>query len=90
MPGGAHYDETDNFHAFDPGTQHEYSNVGSALIGFLVAEISGLDFNEYCKQNIFQPLGMDSTERAEESAEDPGPLHPQRGEDFTRRDVEDS
>ncbi len=60
-PNGEFYDESDNFHDFRPGSQHEYSNVGAALIGALVAEISGMDFDEYCKQNIFSPLGMTNT-----------------------------
>lgn len=61
VPGGQYYDAEDNFHDFEPGTQHEYSNVGSALIGVLVESISGLGFNEYCKANIFGPLGMGDT-----------------------------
>lgn len=61
VPGGDYYDEDENFHAFAPGTEHEYSNVGSALIGVLVEQISGMDFNSYCKQHIFTPLGMEKT-----------------------------
>ncbi|MFK7784321.1 MAG: serine hydrolase domain-containing protein [Crocinitomicaceae bacterium] len=59
--GGTFYDEYDNFHDFEPGTQFEYSNIGSAVIGVLVENISGLDFNTYCKDNIFTPLGMTNT-----------------------------
>lgn len=61
VPGGEFYDEIDNFHGFEPGTEVEYSNVGNALIGVLVEEISGMDFNAYCKANIFTPLGMTNT-----------------------------
>jgi CubicO group peptidase (beta-lactamase class C family) len=61
VPGGEYYDEEQNFHDFAPGDNHEYSNVGNALIGLLVEEISGENFNTYCKLNIFQPLGMDDT-----------------------------
>jgi len=61
MPNGEYYDRQDNFHRFRPGTQNEYSNIGAALIGLLVAEISEMDFDEYCKQNIFHPLGMTHT-----------------------------
>ncbi len=60
-PGGSFYSASENFHNFEPGAEHEYSNVGNALIGLLVEEISGLDFNSYCKQNIFMPLGMNNT-----------------------------
>lgn len=61
VPGGDFYDDYDNFYDFTPGTAHEYSNIGNALIAVLVEEISGMDFNNYCKQNIFAPLGMTNT-----------------------------
>ena len=59
--GGDFYNASENFHAFEPGTEYEYSNIGNALIGLLVQEISGVSFNAYCKQNIFNPLGMNTT-----------------------------
>ncbi len=61
VPNGAFYSANENFYDFEPGTDHEYSNTGNALIGLLVQEISGINFNEYCKQNIFSPLGMNHT-----------------------------
>ncbi len=61
VSNGEFYDENENFHNFEPGKGHEYSNIGNALIGLLVEQISGMDFNDYCKQNIFQPLGMTNT-----------------------------
>lgn len=61
VPGGSNYSETENFYDFEPGTEHEYSNEGSALIAVLVQEISGKGFNAFCKEEIFDPLGMDHT-----------------------------
>ncbi|MEY3444180.1 MAG: hypothetical protein RLZZ519_2461 [Bacteroidota bacterium] len=61
VPGGLYYDDKANFADFAPGEGYEYSNMGSALMGVLVEEISGMDFNSYCKQHIFQPLGMTHT-----------------------------
>ena len=61
VPGGQFYSASDNFYGFTPGTQHEYSNEGSALIAVLVEQIANQDFNAYCKQHIFQPLGMNNT-----------------------------
>lgn len=60
-PSGNLYNASENFYDFEPGSKHEYSNTGNALIGLLVQQISGIDFNEYCKQNIFTPLGMTNT-----------------------------
>ena len=61
VPGGIFYNASENFYDFEPGTQYEYSNEGNALIGLLVEQISGMDFNTYCKQNIFNPLNMNNT-----------------------------
>ena len=61
VPGGEYYDDLDNFHDFGPGEEHEYSNVGSALVGLLVEEVSGQDFSDYCQEHIFAPLGMEHT-----------------------------
>ena len=59
-PGGDFYDSDLNFIDNSPGTSFSYSNNGVALIGLLVEEISGQSFNEYCIDNIFEPLGMDN------------------------------
>ncbi len=58
-PGGDFYDSNLNFTDYAPGTGFSYSNNGVALIGLLVEEISGQSFNEYCIENIFNPIGMD-------------------------------
>lgn len=60
-PNGSFYNANQNFHSFSPGSTYKYSNTGNALIGLLVEEISGLNFNSYCKLNIFNPLGMSQT-----------------------------
>ncbi|MBI4428591.1 MAG: beta-lactamase family protein [Ignavibacteriales bacterium] len=44
-----------------PGLQYEYSNVGFALLGQIVQVVSGMDFQEYTRERIFKPLGMNST-----------------------------
>lgn len=61
VQGGSFYDASENFYDFEPGTAFKYSNTGNALIGLLVEKISGMSFNDYCKQNIFSPLGMTHT-----------------------------
>lgn len=55
------YNASENFYDFEPGNNSEYSNTGNALIALLVEEISNTKFNEYCKSNIFIPLGMNHT-----------------------------
>lgn len=44
-----------------PGKSFEYSNLGFGVIGTLVERISKMRFDEYCKKNIFMPLGMKSS-----------------------------
>jgi len=67
VPGGKYYSAEGNFHTWKPGTleipkgPRAYTNVGFGLLGYLVEVISGQDFSEYCKKNIFSPLGMEHT-----------------------------
>ena len=44
-----------------PGANFNYSNIGAALVGLLVEEISELPFNVYCNENIFEPLQMNNS-----------------------------
>jgi CubicO group peptidase (beta-lactamase class C family) len=60
-PGGAYYDQSKNFEPGAPGTISDYSNMGIVLAGYLVEVISGMPFDQYCKENIFMPLGMQKT-----------------------------
>lgn len=41
-----------------PGIAYEYSNLGFALLGKIVTNVSGMRYQDYIKKNIWQPLGM--------------------------------
>ena len=43
---------------FAPGTVPAYSNYGASLAGYIVQRVSGLPFEQYVEQKIFEPLGM--------------------------------
>ena len=43
---------------FKAGTMPAYSNYATSLAGYIVERVSGLGFDDYLDQNIFQPLGM--------------------------------
>ena len=58
--GGEFYNDNLNFTNSMPGTNYNYTNNGAALIGLLVEEISNQSFNDYCNQNIFEPLSMNN------------------------------
>ena len=60
-PQGTLYNPNLNFNNSSPGTTFEYSNNAVALIGLLVEQLSGDSFNNYCRQNIFEPLEMNDT-----------------------------
>jgi CubicO group peptidase (beta-lactamase class C family) len=60
VPGGPRYNVM-NFNPYAPGTAGEYSNIAYALLGFLVEQISGQSFEQYCQVNIFAPLAMSET-----------------------------
>ncbi len=40
------------------GTDIQYSNLGYALLGLVIEEISGISYKKYIETEIFQPLGM--------------------------------
>jgi CubicO group peptidase (beta-lactamase class C family) len=41
-----------------PGEVSAYSNYGAGLAGYIVERVSGLAFEEYVEQHIYEPLGM--------------------------------
>lgn len=41
-----------------PGTAFEYSNLGYALLGRIITNVSGRPYDEYIRQEIMRPLGM--------------------------------
>ncbi|MCD4770558.1 MAG: beta-lactamase family protein [Bacteroidales bacterium] len=43
---------------FTPGKGRSYSNLGYAILGLVIEEVSGLSFEEYCKKELFEPIGI--------------------------------
>ena len=52
------YDENLNFTTPD---KFSYTNAGTALAGYLVETSTGIPFDTYLEENIFQPLAMENT-----------------------------
>lgn len=44
----------------EPGTIGQYANLGVALEGLIVEDVSGLPLATYIERNLFNPLGMDT------------------------------
>lgn len=49
---------------FAPATRYKYSNLGMALLGALVEEVSGEPIATYVEKNVLAPLGMTSSSLA--------------------------
>ena len=50
---------------YRPGTMPAYSNYGNSLAGYIVERVSGMPFEDYVDENIFDRLGMTSSSFAQ-------------------------
>ena len=46
---------------FQPGTQWAYSNAGIDVVGYIVQVVSGMGFDGFLQQRLFDPVGMKET-----------------------------
>jgi len=44
-----------------PGTTFEYSNMGFALLGKIITNVSGVPYQKYITDNIMKPVGMNDS-----------------------------
>ena len=44
--------------AFKPGEKAVYTNVGMSILGIIIEQVSGMDYEAYLKKNLFEPLGI--------------------------------
>lgn len=58
VPGGNLY----NMSHYDSNPNHKsvfkYSNTGIALLGYIVEQISGMSYENFCQKHIFKPMNM--------------------------------
>lgn len=45
----------------EPGVAYEYSNMGFAMLGYIIKQVSGQSYQSYIIENIWKPLGMNNT-----------------------------
>ena len=58
--GGSNYSKK-NFLDKDPGSKHEYSNIGAGLAAYILESVMKKPFNLITRDLIFKPLGMKNT-----------------------------
>jgi CubicO group peptidase (beta-lactamase class C family) len=44
--------------AFEPGSEMGYSNTGYAVLGVIIERVSGMDYYDYIRENVFGRAGM--------------------------------
>jgi CubicO group peptidase (beta-lactamase class C family) len=43
---------------FTPGTGRSYSNLGYAILGLVIEKVTGMPYEDFCKKEILEPLGI--------------------------------
>jgi len=46
---------------FKPGSACKYSNIGYRLLGMIIEQVTGEQFESYLEKEVFKPLGMDNS-----------------------------
>jgi len=59
-PNGSFYNAS-QFTNTIPGEYFNYANINYVILGTIVEKIADLRFDIFCRQNIFQPLGLDAS-----------------------------
>ncbi len=60
MPDSAYYTE-DMFSEYAPGAYFSYTNCTWGLVASIVESVSNQRFDKYCKEHLFEPMGMNSS-----------------------------
>ncbi len=60
-PAGSNYSASSNWYSQAPGANYRYSNIGMSLAGHLVEASSGIAFDDWSDDRVFEPLQMDNT-----------------------------
>ncbi len=48
---------------FEPGSQTLYSNTNYLILGMIIERITGMRYDAFLRQRVFDPLGMEQTQR---------------------------
>ena len=74
---------------FEPDSKYAYSNAGINTAGRIIEVVSGMPYEQFMEQRLFQPLGMKDTTFWPSPRAGPAPrevLQTERGQDRSGRD----
>ncbi|HKL40752.1 MAG TPA: serine hydrolase [Cryomorphaceae bacterium] len=47
--------------AFEPGTMYSYSNTNYILLGIIIEQVSGMEYDKYLEENVLKPSDLNHT-----------------------------
>jgi CubicO group peptidase (beta-lactamase class C family) len=56
---------------FEPGARHEYSNAGFIVLGLIIEAVTGQDYFDHVREQVYAVAGMDATDAFERDARTP-------------------
>jgi CubicO group peptidase (beta-lactamase class C family) len=56
---------------FAPGARHEYSNAGFIVLGLIIEAVSGQDYFDHVREQVYAVAGMEATDAFERDARTP-------------------
>ncbi|MFW9793530.1 MAG: serine hydrolase domain-containing protein [Candidatus Thorarchaeota archaeon] len=65
---------------FEPGEKRHYSNAGYVILGKIIEAVSGMDYYDYIRENIYKPAGMKDSDHYELDS-----IVPNRATGYTRQ-----
>jgi CubicO group peptidase (beta-lactamase class C family) len=57
----------------EPGTRSVYSNYGYCLLGLLIERVTGRDYTEWVRENVFAPIGVSRPRRGHSAHDELAP-----------------
>ena len=60
-PDKKYYSVSNFSNRYAPGKSFNYVNIGPCVLALIIENLTGQSFDEYTRQNIFNPLSMNST-----------------------------
>ncbi len=60
---------------FEPGEAMIYNNSGYFFLGLIIEEVTGMSYEEYLREQFFEPLGMNNTYYSSNSEVIPGKVY---------------